>query len=124
VRIQGRRLAILAVALGAAIVVVFANRETPQLTDHPGFPTYREYCRRCHGYGGAGKRASRIAERPVSFVAPAFRDTVSLEDVERVVIRGKGKMQGYEGKLTPEEIRAVSRYVLDLPEPPGETNPR
>lgn len=102
-------------AAAVAIVVVFADREEPRLTGHPGFQAYRQYCRRCHGYSGEGKRASRMAERPVSLVSPAFRDTTTLDDVERVVGRGKGKMEGYGGKLTPEEIEAVSRYVLDLP---------
>jgi len=104
----------LAIAIG---VFLFSGREQPVLTDHAGFPSYRKYCRRCHGYSGEGKRASRVAERPVSLVSAAFRDTVEIGDLERIVTKGKGKMKGYAGKLTPDQVRAVSQYVLDLPEP-------
>jgi mono/diheme cytochrome c family protein len=119
VRIPGRTLATAAAALAVAIgVFLFSDREQPVLTDHAGFSSYRKYCRRCHGYSGEGKRASRMAERPVSLVSAAFRDTVEIGDVERIVAKGKGKMKAYEGKLSPEQLLAVAQYVLDLPEAP------
>lgn len=97
------------------------ERHRPVLTDHAGYPAYRKYCRRCHGNLGDGGRASRIAKRPVSLFAPAFRDTVDLADVERIVAGGKGKMKGYRDRLGETGIEAVARYVLALP---GQTGVR
>lgn len=91
------------------------ERHPPVLTGHEGYPVYHKYCRRCHGNLGNGARASRVAHRPVSLFAPAFRDTVDLAKVRRIVAGGKGKMEGYREKLTPAQLDAVTRYVMALP---------
>ena len=87
----------------------------PVLTDHSGYPVYKKYCRRCHGNRGDGGKASRMAERPVDVLSPAYRDTVDVEAVRELIRVGKGKMKGYEAKLTVEEVEAVARYVLEMP---------
>lgn len=87
----------------------------PVLTEHPGYPAYRKYCRRCHGNRGDGAKASRMAKRPVSLIAPAYRDTVDLEQVLDLVRDGRGRMKGYREKLSTRELEAVSRYALEMP---------
>lgn len=87
----------------------------PRLAGLPGYPAYREHCRRCHGDAGDAKRASRMVRRMVDLAAPAYRDTLTLDDVIRVVKEGKGRMKPYAEKLTAEEIEAVSRVVLAIP---------
>jgi len=98
------------------------ERHRPVLTAHEGYPVYREYCRRCHGNLGDGGKASRVAHRPVVLFAPAFRDTVDLAALRRIVAGGKGRMQGYREKLTGAQLDAVARYVLALPGPGGEAD--
>jgi mono/diheme cytochrome c family protein len=88
----------------------------PVLTEHPGYPAYKEYCRRCHGNRGGGKKASRMAERPVDLVAPGYRDTTDLGDVLAIISDGRGLMKGYRGKLTPGELENISRYVREMPD--------
>lgn len=91
------------------------ERHPPVLTGHEGYPVYHKYCRRCHGNLGDGGKASRVAHRPVSLFAPAFRDTVNLARVRGFVAGGKGKMRGYREKLTDAQLDAVARYVMALP---------
>ncbi len=87
----------------------------PVLTEHPGYSAYRKYCQRCHGNRGGARKASRMADRPVDLVAPAYRDTTDLEDVLAVISDGRGRMKGYREKLTASELEDVSRYVLEMP---------
>jgi mono/diheme cytochrome c family protein len=103
---------------GLVVAAAFAlgGREKPVITDHAGYPAYRKHCKRCHGTRGDARKASRMAERPVSLLDPAFRDTTGIEGVMEVVRQGRRKMKGYSGKLSEEQIEAVSRYVLALPQ--------
>lgn len=88
----------------------------PVLTEHPGYSDYRKYCRRCHGNRGGAQKASRMADRPVDLVAPAYRDTTDLETVLAIVSDGRGRMKGYREKLTTKELEDLSRYVLEMPD--------
>jgi mono/diheme cytochrome c family protein len=36
---------------------------------------------------------------------------LSAGDIEAMITKGKGKMTPFQGKLTPEEIKAVGAYV-------------
>jgi mono/diheme cytochrome c family protein len=88
----------------------------PVLTEHPGYPAYRKYCRRCHGNRGGGRKASRMAERSVDLVAPAYRDTTDLGDILSIVTDGRGLMKGHREKLATSELESISRYVLEMPD--------
>jgi mono/diheme cytochrome c family protein len=113
------RLGILAVfcclAVGAWLPGCGGNG-SPLLTDHPGYTSYRKHCRKCHGGQGDGRRAARMAERPLDLGAIAYRDTVDATKVGRVVRGGRGRMKGYETKLDPKEIDTLVDYVLAMAE--------
>jgi mono/diheme cytochrome c family protein len=99
---------------GCLVAASCTAPDDPRLAGDPGYPAYKEHCRKCHGDDGRRVRASRMAKREVDLTSPAFRDTTSLEDVFRIVRTGKGKMEGHEDDLSPEEIEAVSRLVMRL----------
>lgn len=109
--------AMLFLTAAAAFPLGCSEKVDPRLTGLPGYPVYRKYCKRCHGADGAAGKASRVAERPVNLAAPAFRDSTTVEALERVIAAGKGKMKGYDGKLSPGEIDAVARFVRALSRP-------
>jgi mono/diheme cytochrome c family protein len=107
--------AVVALALLVIALVVKSGGDTrPLAVDHPGYPVYRTYCRRCHGNEGDAAKASRVAGRPVDLAAPAYRDTLTFEDVRAVVLHGKKRMPAYADKLDEGEIDAVSVYVLEM----------
>jgi mono/diheme cytochrome c family protein len=103
--------------LVAVMVFLFrrVERADPSLAALPGYGIYNTHCVPCHGGDGSGPKASRIAARPVSLVSSAFRDTLGVEEVVEVVTRGKGKMKGFEDRLTEPEIETVARLVLAMP---------
>jgi mono/diheme cytochrome c family protein len=109
--------------LAFALTPGCGGRGHPLLTEHPGYPTYKKHCKRCHGDLGNARKASRVAGRTVDLASPAYRDTVDLESVRRVVRNGERRMPAYAAKLTPQEIDVVSAYVLELAPARGRLTP-
>jgi mono/diheme cytochrome c family protein len=68
-----------------------------------GGELYRQSCAACHGPRGEGVAGSN---------APPLQTLGSLDDVKLMVGRGSAEMPGMSALLTPEQIDAVSRYVL------------
>jgi mono/diheme cytochrome c family protein len=76
-----------------------------------GKDLYETKCAMCHGKDGVAKA---MAKGSADFNDPAWQKTSSLEAIEETARTGKGKMKGYEGKLTPEEIKAIASHVKTL----------
>ena len=68
-----------------------------------GADVYRQNCAACHGPRGEGVTGSN---------APALKTAHPLDDVKNVIGRGSAEMPAMAAILTPEQIDAVSRYVL------------
>ena len=74
---------------------------------------FKNDCQKCHGRDGKGsKRGKKLG-------APDFTDTewqASVTDKQLIasVTDGKKKMPSQKGKLSPEEIKALVKYVRML----------
>ena len=64
-------------------------------------------CASCHGPDGKGK--TKMGEK--LGVPDLTTLKASPAEMEKAISDGKGKMMAYKGKLTPEQIKAVSGYV-------------
>lgn len=77
---------------------------------------YSKKCASCHG--GSGKADTKLGEKHkiASWAEPGWKGKWSLSKVEDIVTKGKAdtKMKAFAGKLTPEEIKAVSKYAHGL----------
>lgn len=76
-----------------------------------GAADYKAKCASCHGADGAGAMAKKMGSRDLN--SADFKKT-SDADVTAVVAKGKGKMPGYEGKLSKDEIAGVVAYLKTL----------
>lgn len=63
-------------------------------------PNYKSKCAMCHGANGEGKAAMKTT--PLK--AAAAKTDAELTEIMN---KGKGKMPGYAGKLTPDQIKAM-----------------
>ncbi len=72
---------------------------------------YNKKCAMCHGKDGVAKK---MAEGSANLNDPEWQGATSPDEVAEVITGGKGKMKGLEGKISPEEIKAVATYVLQL----------
>jgi cytochrome c6 len=87
-----------------AALLAFAG--VAQADGEEGAPVYAKRCAMCHGKDGKPTAVgTKMGAKDLS--------TLKLDAaaVEKVVTEGKGKMTGFKGKLTVEEIHEVSEYV-------------
>ncbi len=76
-----------------------------------GAAVYKAKCASCHGADGAGAMAKKMGSRDLN--SADFQKTPDA-DVVAVITKGKGKMPGYDGKLTADEITATAKYLKTL----------
>jgi len=108
--------------IGVAVIAAALAAE-PDLAR--GRAVYRDACEPCHGASGrgAGPAAAELRPPPRDFVGGAFRFRSTplgarplLRDVERTVASGVRAtwMPSFGNILPPDDLRAVSAYVLSL----------
>ena len=100
-------------AFSAIVMVILAcsgeaSSETAAASVAPpvdGAKIYKQYCVTCHGlYGDMG-------------ASGAFNLTVSTLTVEQriqVITNGRNAMTGFGALLSPDKIKAVAKYTLEL----------
>lgn len=69
--------------------------------------TFTSKCTVCHGADGKGTSAmaKKLGVKDLTVTK------LSVAEIEAMIAKGKGKMTGFEGKLSPEEIKAVAGFV-------------
>ncbi len=73
-----------------------------------GTQIFEAQCAGCHLNGGnIVRRGKNLKKR-----AMEKNGYTSVEAIANLVTQGKGNMSAYGDKLSPEEIQAVSQYVL------------
>jgi mono/diheme cytochrome c family protein len=77
----------------------------------PAKAMYEKKCGMCHGNDGVAKP---MGKGSANFNDPEWQKTATVESIAKVTAEGKNKMPGFAEKLTPEEITAVSKYILTL----------
>ena len=89
----------LAIVLALAFAATLARAED-------GAALFAQKCAVCHGKDGKGSPAG---------VKMGAKDLTTLKlgegEIEKTVENGKGKMMAFKGKLSPEQIKAVTKYV-------------
>lgn len=74
---------------------------------------YKAKCQVCHGADGKGDTPAGQKLGVKDFHSPEVARMSDAELIEAIQ-KGKGKMPGYEGKLTPDQIKALVKYVRSL----------
>ena len=75
-----------------------------------GAALYKSKCIGCHGADGS-KVIAALGVKPLNTPEVKKMGPAGVGDI---VAKGKNKMPAFAGKMTPEEISAVSAYVLTL----------
>ena len=75
-----------------------------------GAALYKSKCVGCHGADGSKVIAS-LGVKPLNTPEVKKMGPAGVSDL---IAKGKNKMPAFAGKMTPEEISAVSAYVLAL----------
>jgi len=84
--------------------IAFAQATSSELTANP---IYQKQCAKCHGNIGEGRQ----------FGGPSLvsgkSTTHSDDELRNMIIKGKGRMPKYGGKLTPEDIDTLVRQMKE-----------
>ena len=74
---------------------------------------FKNECKKCHGRDGKGSKRGKKLGTP-DFTDPEWQASVTDEQLIASVTDGKKKMPKQEEKLSPEEIKALVKYVRML----------
>jgi cytochrome c6 len=97
----------LAVALGLMLMVA-----APAVSAADAAADYQAKCQMCHGADGKGT-PSGLKMGAHDFSSPVVQK-MSGADLAGIIENGKNKMPAYKGKLTPDQIKALAAYVMEL----------
>jgi mono/diheme cytochrome c family protein len=81
-----------------------------------GQRVFERRCASCHNSNGDGKTITASRFPYANLIDGKWRGDGSQASIEKQVREGHDPMPKFEGKLTGEEIRNVSAYVLALAE--------
>ncbi len=83
----------------------------------PGERVFLRKCAGCHGRDGRGRTRIGATHPEADLAAGVLRHGEDFESIRRIIARGNpgSPMPAYEGRLSPAEIDAVTRYVEELP---------
>ena len=77
-----------------------------------GAAIYKKRCLMCHGEDGVGDtKAGKMTKTPDINTAE-WKNGKTVADLEKTLGEGLGKMPKYEGKLSEDELKAVSEYTI------------
>ena len=107
-------------SLGLVVAAAVAALSLPRAggaQEADGKALYLKNCRQCHGATGVPSATNKAKYPKIRDLTDAeFMAKLSDDSVAHVVKHGKGKdMRPFEGKLTDDQIRAITQYVRTLP---------
>jgi cytochrome c6 len=93
-------------SLVAALVV-------PQLVFADAAADYKAKCQACHGPGGV---PSEGMAKSMGLKALGSADVQAMSDADltAAISTGKGKMPGFKGKLSDEQVNDLVKYIRTL----------
>ena len=100
---------LLIIALAAAVVLLVA---APAQADDAA-ALFKTKCAVCHGADGAGKTPMG-QKMGLKDLASADVQKKTDADFFNLTAKGVGKMQGYEGKLTKDQITDLVKFIRTL----------
>ena len=91
--------------LALALTLSFLVAGAAQAAD--GKALFGTKCTVCHGADGKGQSSmgKKLGVKDLTVTK------LSAEDIEKTIKAGKGKMTPFDGKLSAEEIKAVTAFV-------------
>jgi cytochrome c6 len=99
---------ILVLILTLAVATMMSSAAFAQTAD-----LYKTKCAACHGTDGKGDTAVGKKMGVKSFTDPDVAKNSDESWVE-ITKKGKGKMPGYDGKLSDDQIKELVKYIRGL----------
>ncbi len=102
------------VLFGLVIVIFFSVFQFNLSSTFAGKIDYKRIfsneCQKCHEKDGKGTKRGKKLGVP-NFTDGEWQDSVTDEQMIKTITNGKKKMPAHKHKLSPEEIKAVVKYI-------------
>ena len=109
-----QRAVYLSLLLGIGFFTVAALSLVLAQEDSPGKKVYVSKCLMCHGEDAKGDtKAGKMMKTP-DLTTETWKQGTSVAEVVKTLGEGLGKMPKYEGKISEEDLKAVTEYTLKL----------
>ena len=82
--------------------------------DRAASVVYKKYCASCHGQDGRSKTFKAKLNHARDLTDAEWQSRVSDERIYNVISNGRGKMPGFEKKLSLTEIESLVTFVRGL----------
>jgi len=105
-------LAVTAIACTAFLMSTNLSAKTPKKAADPA-ATYKSKCASCHGANGSGQTAAGKAMK-LKDQRSAEVQGMSDDQLLTLILKGKGKMPGYEKSLGAETCKGLVAYIRKL----------
>ena len=94
-----------------SVVLALVLFAAPLVAGTPdGGALFKSKCATCHGPDGSGQTAIGKSMRLRSLGSAEVKKLTDAQ-LSAIISDGKNKMPGYKGKLSPDEIRQIVRYI-------------
>lgn len=106
-----RLLSILTATAAFALAAILMS--TPALAQAPGADLYKSKCQACHGPDGSGDTVMGKKLGANDLRGPVAQKLTDAQ-ISEVILKGKDKMKGFEGRVTADDVKALVAYVREL----------
>jgi mono/diheme cytochrome c family protein len=108
-KISGKR-QFLSLAIICALVIMVA---APVSAQSAGDVLYKSKCQACHGPDGSGDTVmgKKLGARDLRSAEVQKQTDAQLAEI---ITKGKEKMKGFEGRLTPDEVKTLVAHLRAL----------
>ena len=100
-------------ALGLTALTSFLSPAPTALAFQSVKSVYASKCAVCHGNDGSGSTAKGKELKVQPFTSPEFKKLPDAKALE-ILLKGKGKMEGYEKTLGKEKCEQLLAYCREL----------
>jgi mono/diheme cytochrome c family protein len=103
--------------LSAALLCLAAATPRATFAAPDAKAVFLENCATCHGEKGDADTDLGAKYMAEDFTSPEFKKKFSAAKAKKAITNGvkKTKMKAWKGLLSPEEIDALSQYVMTFP---------
>lgn len=96
-----------------ACILLSAGIAVAQGSSSDAAATFKSKCAGCHAADGSGKTTMGEKMKVGDLRSPDLQK-MSDSELTSIIAKGKGKMPGYTGKLTSDDIAAEVKYIRTL----------
>ena len=114
----------LGLCLGAAAWVAAEEGAKPAAFDAKA--AYKAKCSMCHGADAKGNAAmlKLLKVKPAQLdLAGGDASKLAEADIAKLVMDGKGRMPAFKGKLDPDAVKSLAKFLVTLRKAPAKPAP-